>query len=49
VDELYLLILSRYPTDDERQIVSGYTPGNRSLSGELAWALINTAEFQYRH
>lgn len=49
VDELYLLILSRYPTDDERKIVSGYKPGNRSLSTELAWALVNTAEFQYRH
>jgi hypothetical protein len=49
VDELYLLILSRYPTDDERQIVSSYKPDNHSLTGELAWALINTAEFQYRH
>jgi hypothetical protein len=49
VDELYLTILSRYPTDDERKIVSGYKPGNRSLTAELAWALINTAEFQYRH
>jgi hypothetical protein len=49
VDELYLLILSRYPTDDERQIVASYKPDNHSLTSELAWALINTAEFQYRH
>jgi hypothetical protein len=49
VDELYLTILSRYPTDEERNIVASYKPDNHSLTSELAWALINTAEFQYRH
>jgi hypothetical protein len=52
VDELYLTILSRYPTDDERKIVAGRKPaggGNAGLVLELAWVLLNTAEFQYRH
>ncbi|NQU10674.1 DUF1553 domain-containing protein [bacterium] len=53
-DELYLTILSRYPTDAERRIVSKYKPtsvneGNRRLGLDLAWALVNTAEFQCRH
>jgi hypothetical protein len=51
-DELYLTILSRYPTDKERKIVAGHKPagaGNAALVVELAWVLLNTAEFQYRH
>jgi hypothetical protein len=47
VDEIYLAILSRPPTDEERGIVLRHNP--RNLGAELAWALINTAEFQYRH
>jgi hypothetical protein len=47
VDELYLTILSRYPTDEERAIVARYNP--QDLGAELAWVLINTAEFQTRH
>lgn len=49
VDELYLTILSRFPSDEERRIVSGFKPGNRNPGTELAWVLVNTAEFQYRH
>ena len=50
VDELYLTILSRFPTDDERQIVGAYakTRGGSALR-DLAWALINCPEFLYRH
>jgi hypothetical protein len=47
VDELYLAILSRYPTDEEQKIILLHNPHN--LGAELAWVLINTAEFQYRH
>jgi hypothetical protein len=47
VDEIYLHILSRYPTDEERKVITRYNP--RDLGTELAWVLINTAEFQYRH
>jgi Protein of unknown function (DUF1553)/Protein of unknown function (DUF1549) len=43
VSDLYLLILSRYPTPEELQIVAS------KGRNDLAWALINTAEFLYRH
>jgi hypothetical protein len=52
VDDLYLAILSRPPTADERKIVEAYRPaagGIRQAGLDLAWALINTAEFQFRH
>lgn len=47
VDKIYLSILSRYPTDEERKIISDHH--FRNLGAELGWVLINTAEFQYRH
>jgi hypothetical protein len=51
--ELYLLILSRFPTEEELKTVteysqSGVAPGREALV-DLAWALINSAEFLYRH
>ena len=53
VDTLYLTILSRYPTDSERQAVQAYAQsaklGPRQTALDLAWALINTAEFLHRH
>jgi hypothetical protein len=53
VTGLYLLILSRYPTADELQAVSAYSQhGNlkpREAVIDLAWALMNSAEFLYRH
>lgn len=51
VDTLYLTILSRFPTDDELRIVTAYAkPGAaREASIDLAWALINSDEFLYRH
>ena len=52
VDSLYLTILSRYPTDDELKAIGAANseiPGGRRLGLDLAWALVNTAEFQYRH
>jgi hypothetical protein len=52
VNELYLTILSRYPTAEELAIAQAYrqTSDNpRSVGLDLAWALINSAEFQYRH
>jgi len=51
-DDLYLTILSRPPTVEERKIVEAYKPaagGIRQAGLDLAWALINTAEFQFRH
>ena len=53
VTALYLTILSRLPTDEELQAVSAYgQSGNlkpREAVIDLAWALINSAEFLYRH
>ena len=53
VEALYLTILSRYPTDDELKIATKYggepDAPNQRFGIDLAWALINSAEFQYRH
>ncbi len=52
VRQLYLTILSRYPTDDERKAMQAYAQtGARGQAAvvDLVWALINGAEFQYRH
>jgi hypothetical protein len=50
-DQLYLTILSRYPTDDEREAAIGYGSGEGSGTPgpDVAWALINSAEFLCRH
>jgi len=52
VNTLYLTILSRYPTADELKTVGAYMQGTslkREAAFDLAWALINSAEFLYRH
>jgi hypothetical protein len=52
VDDLYLTILSRYPTDDELIVFRDYSqPGHegRRPMMDLVWALFNSAEFLYRH
>jgi hypothetical protein len=50
---LYLMILSRFPTSEELKAVGAYTQkGNtkpREAVIDLAWALMNSAEFLYRH
>jgi hypothetical protein len=51
--ELYLTILSRFPTDEELKAVAAYAQSGgvkgREAAVDLAWALINSAEFLYRH
>jgi hypothetical protein len=53
VTRLYLALLSRFPTDEELKVVAGYgqpSGGNRRQAGlDLAWALVNSAEFRFRH
>jgi Protein of unknown function (DUF1553)/Protein of unknown function (DUF1549) len=53
VSTLYLMILSRYPTGAELQAVSTYAKSGvvkpREVLVDLAWALINSSEFLYRH
>jgi hypothetical protein len=53
VTGLYLTILSRYPTTEELQAVKVYSQNTnlkpREAVNDLAWALMNSAEFLYRH
>jgi len=53
INLIYLNIMSRYPTQDELAAAEKYfqTKGinNRQATNDLAWALINTKEFLYRH
>jgi hypothetical protein len=50
---LYLTILSRYPTDAETKIAAAYAHdaglNRRQAAVDVAWALINSTEFLYRH
>ncbi len=50
---LYLGILSRFPTGAESQVVENYFQssrlGRREATVDLAWALMNSNEFIYRH
>ncbi len=53
VNGLYLAVLSRFPTENEQSLVAAQfqNPGNknREVAADLAWALLNSAEFLYRH
>ena len=52
VTALYLTILSRFPTEDELKTVAEYVQSassKREAGVDIAWALINSAEFLYRH
>lgn len=49
---MYLGILSRFPTPQEQQVVEKYFKtgsGRRQAAVDLAWALMNSSEFLYRH
>jgi hypothetical protein len=52
VTELYLTILSRFPTNQEMSAAQAHMGRGgigRDPGLDLAWALMNGAEFQYRH
>ena len=50
---LYLTILSRYPAEEEVRIAAAYAQSSglyrRNAAIDVAWALINSTEFLYRH
>lgn len=49
---MYLSILSRYPTEQEKQIALEYyekTKKRYDATIDIAWALLNTKEFIYKH
>jgi len=53
VRELYLRVLSRFPTADEQRIAAEYLQSPKRKPAEsfcdLVWALINSTEFTLRH
>lgn len=53
IDDLYLTILSRFPTADEVKKFDAYAEAGIAKKNEiyidLAWALINSDEFLFRH
>jgi len=53
INSLYLNILSRYPSDMEKQVFANYLKTSElstyEASKDLAWALINSDEFIFRH
>ncbi len=52
IQDLYLTILSRYPTETEVKIAKDYLDANRGrreAAIDIAWALINSTEFLYSH
>lgn len=53
VEELYLTILSRFPTPEEAKVVEGYGKAGGQKRREdwidISWALVNSKEFLYRH
>ncbi|MDP7017479.1 MAG: DUF1549 and DUF1553 domain-containing protein [Pirellulaceae bacterium] len=52
VDELYLVALSRFPTDAERQVILAEpiaADQRREKFEDLAWVLMNTKEFLFNH
>jgi hypothetical protein len=53
VSQIYLAILSRYPTDDEWNLVAAHSQSGAAIGQaavvDLVWTLVNSTEFQYRH
>ncbi|MDP6630532.1 MAG: DUF1553 domain-containing protein [Kiritimatiellia bacterium] len=53
INQLYLTILSRHPTEAERKAALAYADSGdlkrHEAFHDLAWALINSKEFLYRH
>lgn len=53
IEELYLLTMSRFPTDNERQLTRQHLAENResrrTAAEDIVWALMNTKEFLYNH
>ena len=53
VSQIYLTVLSRYPTDEEWKTMLAHSqsgaPKGRDALVDLVWGLINSTEFMYRH
>ena len=53
INDIYLTILSRRPTNDELMILNNYSKTSglkgRAIAEDIIWALINSKEFMYQH
>ena len=53
IEELYLRILSRFPTEQEKKVSEAYISSSKRKLDEavcdIAWALMNTKEFILKH
>jgi len=52
LDDLYLTLLARFPTDGERSAARAYlsrAANRRDATVDVAWALVNGVEFLHRH
>jgi hypothetical protein len=53
IDDLYLSIYSRFPTDDEKsatvRFLAENTDARRQAVQDLMWAMLNTPEFIFKH
>jgi hypothetical protein len=55
VEELYLTMFSRYPTDGELQVAVAHlqrskdAPARRTAAEDLAWTMLNSLEFVFNH
>jgi hypothetical protein len=53
LDEVYLRLFSRYPTDEERGIGAKYLQREgietRESLEDLVWSLVNSPEFVFNH
>ena len=51
--EMYLAVLSRLPEEEEQSWMADYLEKNEQRRtgalGDLAWALLNSAEFRFNH
>lgn len=53
IDHMYLTVLSRYPTHEEKSVMLDYIKNGKlnrkEASMDLVWALLNSKEFIYKH
>ena len=51
IDNFYLTVLSRYPTDDEKKAALQWFPTGQTASGaeSLLWALYNKVDFVFNY
>ena len=54
IDEIYLISVSRLPTDDEKQKMTAYLSSKdkgarQQAVRDVMWAVLNTKEFMFNH